>query len=106
MTRRLVVWEAHHDNGWTTTVKEQLSGMFLLDLRHDRVAGFSLEEQSLAQAHLTAIAALERKTGHAKCSPACSGWVLRLEQAPAQVDRSDMTHRSPVPQTAKGSDGS
>jgi len=27
--RRLVVWEAQHDNGWTTVVMEQPDGTFV-----------------------------------------------------------------------------
>jgi hypothetical protein len=106
MSRRLVVWEAHHDNGWTTSVREQLSGLFLLELHHDRTAGFTWEEQTLADAHLTAVAALERKTGHAKCSPGCSGWVLRLEQAPSQIESRDPDAGSPAPHAAKIGEGS
>jgi hypothetical protein len=81
MSRRLVVWEAHHDNGWTTSVSEQSGGVFLLHVGRDGADGFSCEARSMGQAQGAALAALERTTGHRQCSPECSGWLLRLEPA-------------------------
>ena len=38
-TRHLVVWEARHDNGWTTLVMEQLDGTFIVHQQLDRCDG-------------------------------------------------------------------
>jgi hypothetical protein len=78
MSRRLVVWEAHHDNGWTTTVAEQPGGVFVLRVRNGSAEGLSCEADSVAQACAAALAALARTTGHARCSLRCSEWTLSV----------------------------
>ena len=79
MSRRLVVWESHHDNGWTTTVAEQPGGVFVLRLRDGSAEGFSGQAGSVSEACAAALEALARTTGHVRCSLRCSEWALSLE---------------------------
>ena len=76
MARRLVVWEARHENGWTTTVTEQVNGSFIARVRRQDGVGFSSVVNTIDEACVAALSALERTTGHAVCSPDCSGWML------------------------------
>ena len=76
MTRRLVVWEAHHEDGWMTVVAEQVNGTFMAELRRDGAATFSVVVVTIEEARAASLSALERTTGHAVCTPDCSGWML------------------------------
>jgi hypothetical protein len=79
MSRRLVVWEASHDNGWKTVVSEQPDGCFRGLMRGSVADGFSCQSESVEEARAEALAALKRKTGHGSCSDDCSEWVLTLQ---------------------------
>ena len=76
MARRLAVWEARHENGWTTTVTEQMNGSFIASVRRKDGVGFSAVVNTIDEARVASLSALERTTGHAVCSPDCSGWML------------------------------
>jgi hypothetical protein len=72
---QLAVWTATHDNGWETTVSENVDHTFSAwaapftgPVRIDYV------EDGPENAMRAAEFALRRKTGHDQCSRVCSGW--------------------------------
>ena len=71
-SRRLVVWEARHDNGWITLVMEQPDGTFVAWAGLGHTIGVDYVEDSPEHAQAAATFALKRKSGHAECSPRCS----------------------------------
>jgi hypothetical protein len=75
--RRLVVWEARHDNGWTTVVMEQPDGTFIAWAGLGETIGVDYVEDSPEHAQAAAMFALKRKSGHAECSPRCSDFEMR-----------------------------
>jgi hypothetical protein len=75
--RRLVVWEARHDNGWTTLVMEQPDGTFIAWAGPDESVGVDYVEDTPEHAQAAAMFALKRKRGHAECSPRCSDFEMR-----------------------------
>ena len=76
-SRRLVVWEARHDNGWTTLVMEQPDGTFVAWAGLGEAIGVDYVENSPEHAEAAALFALKRKSGHAQCSAGCSHWEMR-----------------------------
>src|SRR4029453_17816014 len=93
--RRLVIWEAHHDNGWVSVVMEQPDGTFVAWAGPAGVIGADYVEDSPEHAQAGAVFALKRKSGHATCSPRCSDWHMRTHEvtvaAPADPTDSDAT---------------
>jgi hypothetical protein len=74
-SRRMVSWEAIHENGWTTTVAQRSDGTFVAVT--EDCAGLRLSEVavSLDDARDAVRRALTRG-GHAECSLGCSEWVM------------------------------
>jgi len=77
-TRHLVIWEASHDNGWTTLVMEQTDGTFAAWAGPDETVGVDYVEDCPEHAQAAAMFALKRKTGHAGCSIRCSPFEMRI----------------------------
>ena len=76
-SRRLLVWEARHDNGWTTVVMEQPDGTFIAWAGVGEAIGVDYVEDTPEHAQAAAMFALKRKSGHAECSPRCGDWEMR-----------------------------
>ena len=76
-SRRLVVWEARHENGWTTVVMEQPDGTFIAWAGPDETVGVDYVEDCPENAQAAAMFALKRKSGHDQCSIPCSGFEMR-----------------------------
>ena len=97
--RRLVIWEAIHENRWTTTIAERSDGTFVA--LTDDSAGLQLSEVAvtLEEAHDAVRRALAR-AGHSRCSLGCSEWTMRTTRT---VALTLSMYRSPdlsQPQTA------
>ena len=75
--RHLVIWEARHDNGWTTLVMEQPDGTFVAWAGPDESVGVDYVEDTPEHAQAAAMFALKRKSGHAECSLRCSAFEMR-----------------------------
>ena len=75
--RHLVIWEARHDNGWTTLVMEQPEGAFVAWAGLDETVGVDYVEDTREHAQPAATFALKRKSGHGECSIRCSGFEMR-----------------------------
>ena len=60
-TRHLVVWEARHDNGWTTLVMEQSDGTFVAWAGPEESVGVDYVEDSPEHAQAAAMFALKRR---------------------------------------------
>jgi len=80
--RPMVVWEATHDNGWTTRIDERADGSFRI------WAGVSAERgmldsiaPSVEDAHRVVMLWLRGATGHTQCSAGCSDWDIRSRAA-------------------------
>ena len=73
----LVIWEARHDNGWTTLVMEQSDGTFVAWAGLDESVGVDYVEDTPEHAQAAAMFALKRKSGHDQCSIRCSGFEMR-----------------------------
>jgi hypothetical protein len=75
-SRRLVIWEAIHENRWLTTIAERSDGTFAAltedsgGLRRSEVA------VTLEEAHDAVRRALAHG-GHSGCSLGCSEWAMR-----------------------------
>jgi hypothetical protein len=82
MPRRLVEWEARHDNGWETIVREQPDGHFEAVTRSRAAVAYSSVSDSIEEARSQALAALKRSTGHHVCSGRCSEWAFNLKSSP------------------------
>lgn len=77
--RSLVVWEARHDNGWSTVVAEQKGGKFAAWATNGENTQIDFTGTNVAHASAAALAALRRKSGHRRCSMGCSDWAIRPE---------------------------
>lgn len=94
-SRRLVIWEAIHENRWLTTIAERSDGTFVA-LTEDP-AGLRLSEVAvtLEDAHDAVRRALARG-GHSQCTLGCSEWAMRTTRTAAltlSVYRSpDLSH--------------
>jgi hypothetical protein len=75
--RHLVLWEAFHDNGWTTLVMEQSDGTFVAWAGPDESVGVDYVEDCPEHAQAAAMFALKRKSGHDQCSIRCSAFEMR-----------------------------
>ena len=75
--RRLIVWEARHDNGWSTIVMEQPDGTFIAWAGPDETVGVDYVEDGPEDAQAAAMFALKRKSGHDQCSRHCSPFEIR-----------------------------
>jgi hypothetical protein len=68
-------WTARHDNGWITTVLETPYGTYAAWAAPDaETASVDYVEDSPERAQIAALTALKLRTGHERCSAACSGW--------------------------------
>ena len=75
--RHLVIWEARHDNGWTTLVMEQSDGTFVAWAGPDESVGVDYVEDTPEHAQAAAMFALKRKSSHGECSIRCSAFEMR-----------------------------
>ena len=79
-SRRMVTWEAIHENGWTTTVAQRPDGTFVAvtedcaGLRRSEVAVSLDDARDAVRRALT-------HGGHAECSLGCSEWVMTTTAA-------------------------
>jgi hypothetical protein len=75
-------WIARHDNGWITLVEEGADGTWSAwALRERSVAsGPDYIEMDDETAKAAAEFALRVRSGHAQCSPRCSGWELHTHR--------------------------
>ena len=71
--RHLVIWEARHDNGWTTLVMEQSDGTFVAWAGPDESVGVDYVEDTPEHAQAAAMFALKRKSGHGRMLAALFG---------------------------------
>jgi len=78
----MVVWEAIHDNGWTTRIDERHDGSFRAwaGVRSGRGVDDSIMP-SVEDAHRAVMSSLRTVTGHAQCSHGCSDWDIRSRRA-------------------------
>jgi hypothetical protein len=95
-SRRLVIWEAIHENGWTTTVAQRADGTF--GAFTEDTAGLRISDVAVTLEH--AYDAVQRALalgGHPQCSLGCSEWAMRLTRTArtASVHRSSDSPDSP-----------
>lgn len=76
--RGLVVWSAQHDNGWCIAVIERPDHTFAAAAGPRNTVAVSDLHDTVHDACAAALSALQRRTGHAVCSPRCSEWALTL----------------------------
>jgi hypothetical protein len=76
---RAVVWESHHENGWTTVVAQH-HGSFVGYTVDRSVVQLAYTGDRFEDACAAVLASLARATGHAQCSTGCSEWVMRLSR--------------------------
>ena len=95
--RRLVIWEAIHENGWTTTIAQRPDGTFVALTATP--AGLRLSEVAvtLEDAHDAVRRALVHGH-HSLCSLECSEWAMRTTRK-AALNLGG--HRSPDPSHAE-----
>ena len=81
--RRLVIWEAIHENRWLTTITERPDGTFVA-LTEDPGGSLRLSEVAvtLEEAHDAVRRALAHG-GHSRCSLGCSEWAMRTTRTTA-----------------------
>jgi hypothetical protein len=90
MRRELSVWAAHHCNGWDTHVVETIDGEFAAWAAPRGTRGMTeYVEMDEPPAKAAAVGALERKTGHTRCSPKCSLWERRTHVVDGQTAARD-----------------
>jgi hypothetical protein len=78
--RRMVTWEAIHENGWTTTVAQGPDGTFVAVT--EDCAGLRLSEVAVSLDHARdAVRRALTRGGHAECSLECSEWVMTTTAA-------------------------
>ena len=75
--RRLILWEARHDNGWTTLVMEQPDGTFVAWAGPGEAIGVDYVEDTPEHAQAAAMFSLNRKSGHGEGSSRCGSWEMR-----------------------------
>ena len=76
--RGLAVWSAQHDNGWSTAVIERRDRTFAAAAGPGDTLAVANFHDTVHDACAAAKSALQRRTGHAVCSPRCSEWALTL----------------------------
>jgi hypothetical protein len=100
-SRRLVIWEAIHENGWTTTVAQRADGTFAA--MTENTAGLQLSDVAVTVEHAyDAVRRALAQGGHSQCSLGCSEWAMRLTRTArtASVHRStDSDHSSDSSET-------
>jgi hypothetical protein len=78
--RRMVTWEAIHENGWTTTVTQRPDGTFVAVT--EDCAGLRLSEVAVSLDHARdAVRRALTGGGHAECSLECSEWAMTTTAA-------------------------
>lgn len=75
--RFLILWEAQHDNGWTTVIAKQTDGSFVASTVHGDEQCVHYVGANVAHAHAAVLAAMRWKTGHRVCSTTCTDWTIR-----------------------------
>ena len=86
-SRRLVTWEAIHENGWTTTVAQRPDGTFVAVTAD--CAGLRLSEVAVTLDHARdAVRRALTRGGHAECSLGCSEWVMSTTARHRSLDSS------------------
>lgn len=79
--RVLAAWTALHDNGWITAVVENPNGTYSAWAAPNAdVVSVDYMEDTPEHAQIAALFALRRKSGHAECSPQCSGWEMHTHE--------------------------
>jgi hypothetical protein len=87
---RLVIWEAIHENGWTTTVAQRSDGTFAAVT--ENTAGLRQSDVAVTLEHAyDAVRRALARGGHSQCSLGCSEWAMRL----TKTGRIPSVHRSP-----------
>jgi hypothetical protein len=76
---RAIVWEAHHENGWTTIIAQR-DGSFVAYTVDRSVVELAYIGDRFQDACTAVLASLARATGHAHCSAKCSEWAMRLSR--------------------------
>lgn len=104
-SRRLVTWEAIHENGWTTTVAQMPNGTFVAVTEDS--AGLRLSEVSVTLDHAhDAVRRALTLGGHAECSLGCSEWTMTTAAARSRsVDSSPDLSRAPAEAPALSASG-
>ena len=95
--RRPVVWEARHDNGWTTIIAEQQDGSFVAFASNGEAVCRDYVGPNVTHAHAAVMAALRWKSGHRRCTEECSKWRMLLspfEEAPGFTDQQSRRNAS------------
>ena len=88
--RRPVVWEARHDNGWSTVIAQQQDGSFIAFASNGQAVCVDYVGPNITHAHAAVIAALRWKSGHRRCTEQCSDWRMLFspfEKAPDLGDQ-------------------
>ena len=94
-SRRLITWEAIHENGWTTIVAQRPDGTFVAvtedcaGLRRSEVA-VSLDDARDAVRRALA------HGGHPECSLGCSEWVMTTAARQGSLDSSADISETPA----------
>ena len=73
----LVLWEARHDNDWSTVIAKQTDGSFVAATVHAGERCVHYVGQNVEHAHAAVLAAMRWRTGHRVCSSACTDWEIR-----------------------------
>ena len=89
--RRLVIWEATHENGWRTTIGQRAGGMFVVVSRDTEGRRLMEVVATIEEARVAAARVLARG-GHPECSLGCSEWAMRSRLAGART----RTGRAPI----------
>jgi hypothetical protein len=95
-SRRLVTWEAIHENGWTTTVAQRSDGTFVAVTEDS--AGLRVSEVAVTLDHAhDAVRRALAGGGHSECSLGCSEWTMTTAAARSRsVDSSPALSRAPA----------
>ena len=103
--RRLVTWEAIHENGWTTTVAQRSDGTFVA-LTEDS-SGLRLSEVAVTLDHARdAVRRALTRAGHSECSPGCSEWTMTTAATHSRsIDSPPDLSRAPAEAPAFSSSG-
>ena len=103
--RRMVTWEAIHENGWTTTVTQRPEGTFVAVI--EDCAGLRLSEVAVSLDHARdAVHRALTRGGHAECSLECSEWVMTTTAArPCSLDSSADDAEAPAEPSVLSSSG-
>ena len=80
--REISVWTATHDNGWITKAVENPDGSYAAwaTKEPDALGPVDYVEDGLEKGKRAAECALRQRTGHERCTGACSGWTMPIYQ--------------------------